>query len=358
MYVESVELKNFRNIKELSIRPDPGINIFYGQNAQGKTNILESVCLACTTKSHRGAKDREMIRMGEEESHVRMMLNKHDSQYRIDMHLRKNKKKGAAINGIPAVRAGEIYGLASVVLFSPEDLNIIKNGPSERRRFLDQLISGIDKIYLSDLTNYAKCLTQRGRLLKEFSFREKNMTELSVWDDQLRMYGSRIIQKRIAFIREIEPIVSEIHERLSGGREKLNLVYEPNTEIDMYEDRQIAARDSDLRQKITSVGPHRDDIAIQANQMDLRMFGSQGQQRTAALSMKLAEIRVIENNINDTPILLLDDVLSELDRDRQKYLLQCISNTQTMITCTGLDEFVRNEFTADRTFQVVQGGIT
>ncbi len=358
MYVESVELKNFRNITDLNIRPDPGINIFYGQNAQGKTNILEAICLACTTKSHRGAKDREMIRMGEEESHVRVMLDKHESQYRIDMHLRRHKKKGAAINGLPVTRAGDIYGLASVVFFSPEDLNIIKNGPSERRRFLDQLISGIDKIYLSDLTNYMKCLNQRSRLLKEFSYRERNMAELGVWDDQLRLYGSRIIGKRISFIREIEPIVAEIHEKLSGGREKLRLVYEPNTDIEMYADRQAAALDTDLKQKVTTVGPHRDDMAIRANDMDLRMFGSQGQQRTAALSMKLSEIRVIEENIQDTPILLLDDVLSELDRDRQKYLLQCISDTQTMITCTGLDEFVRNEFTANRTFQVVQGGIT
>ena len=357
MYVKSLDLLNFRNYEKLSLTLDPGINIFYGANAQGKTNILEAVYLAGTSKSHRGTRDRDMIRMGESEAHIRMHVDKNDSDYRIDMHLRKNKSKGIAIGGVPIRRAGELFGIVNIVFFSPEDLNIIKNGPSERRRLVDRILCEIDRIYMSDLTQYGKCLNQRNRLLHDLYFNPSLESELPVWDEQLVNYGCRIIAKREEFVRMLENIASEIHTELTGEKEKLTLVYEPNVTVEEFADKVARSRDADRKIKSTTVGPHRDDVCIKVNDMDLRLYGSQGQQRTTAISLKLSEIRIIEERIRNKPVLLLDDVLSELDRDRQNYLLGNIRDIQTLITCTGLDEFVQNRFEADRTFRVVSGTI-
>lgn len=357
MYVKSLDLLNFRNYEKLSLTLDPGINIFYGANAQGKTNILEAVYLAGTSKSHRGTRDRDMIRMGESEAHIRMHVDKNDSDYRIDMHLRKNKSKGIAIGGVPIRRAGELFGIVNIVFFSPEDLNIIKNGPSERRRLVDRILCEIDSIYMSDLTQYGKCLNQRNRLLHDLYFNPSLESELPVWDEQLVNYGCRIIAKREEFVRMLEDIASEIHTELTGEKEKLTLVYEPNVTVEKFADKVARSRDADRKIKSTTVGPHRDDVCIKVNDMDLRLYGSQGQQRTTAISLKLSEIRIIEERIRNKPVLLLDDVLSELDRDRQNYLLGNIRDIQTLITCTGLDEFVQNRFEADRTFRVVSGRI-
>ena len=357
MYVKSLDLLNFRNYEKLSLTLDPGINIFYGANAQGKTNILEAVYLAGTSKSHRGTRDRDMIRMGESEAHIRMHVDKNDSDYRIDMHLRKNKSKGIAIGGVPIRRAGELFGIVNIVFFSPEDLNIIKNGPSERRRLVDRILCEIDRIYMSDLTQYGKCLNQRNRLLHDLYFNPSLESELPVWDEQLVNYGCRIIAKREEFVRMLEDIASEIHTELTGEKEKLTLVYEPNVTVEEFADKVARSRDADRKIKSTTVGPHRDDVCIKVNDMDLRLYGSQGQQRTTAISLKLSEIRIIEERIRNKPVLLLDDVLSELDRDRQNYLLGNIRDIQTLITCTGLDEFVQNRFEADRTFRVVNGEI-
>ena len=357
MYVKSLDLLNFRNYEKLSLTLDPGINIFYGANAQGKTNILEAVYLAGTSKSHRGTRDRDMIRMGESEAHIRMHVDKNDSDYRIDMHLRKNKSKGIAIGGVPIRRAGELFGIVNIVFFSPEDLNIIKNGPSERRRLVDRILCEIDRIYMSDLTQYGKCLNQRNRLLHDLYFNPSLESELPVWDEQLVNYGCRIIAKREEFVRMLEDIASEIHTELTGEKEKLTLVYEPNVTVEEFSDKVARSRDADRKIKSTTVGPHRDDVCIKVNDMDLRLYGSQGQQRTTAISLKLSEIRIIEERIRNKPVLLLDDVLSELDRDRQNYLLGNIRDIQTLITCTGLDEFVQNRFEADRTFRVVSGRI-
>lgn len=357
MYVKSLDLLNFRNYEKLSLTLDPGINIFYGANAQGKTNILEAVYLAGTSKSHRGTRDRDMIRMGESEAHIRMHVDKNDSDYRIDMHLRKNKSKGIAIGGVPIRRAGELFGIVNIVFFSPEDLNIIKNGPSERRRLVDRILCEIDRIYMSDLTQYGKCLNQRNRLLHDLYFNPSLESELPVWDEQLVNYGCRIIAKREEFVRMLENIASEIHAELTGEKEKLTLVYEPNVTVEEFADKVARSRDADRKIKSTTVGPHRDDVCIKVNDMDLRLYGSQGQQRTTAISLKLSEIRIIEERIRNKPVLLLDDVLSELDRDRQNYLLGNIRDIQTLITCTGLDEFLQNRFEADRTFRVVSGRI-
>lgn len=357
MIIRSIELKNFRNYGELQLQLDHGTNILFGDNAQGKTNILESAYVSGTTKSHKGSRDKEMIRFGESESHIRTIVEKNGMEYQIDMHLKKNRSKGIAINRVPIKKAGELFGILNIVFFSPEDLNIIKNGPSERRRFLDSEICQLDKIYLSDLTKYNKILNQRNKLLKDITFHPDLEATLPVWDMQLVSYGRRIIKRRKQFVEELNEIIFDIHKRISGDREELFLKYEPSIDEAFFEDELDRAKDKDRRYCQTSVGPHRDDISFFIRDIDIRRFGSQGQQRTCALSLKLAEIELVKRSIHDTPVLLLDDVLSELDSNRQNYLLNSIHNIQTVITCTGLDEFVKNRFQIDRVFQVVNGKV-
>ncbi len=357
MIIKSIELQNFRNYEDLNISFDEGTNIFYGDNAQGKTNILEAAYLSGTTKSHKCSKDKEMIRFGEQESHIRTVVVKKDKEYQIDMHLKNNRSKGIAINKVPIKKASELFGILNMVFFSPEDLNIIKNGPAERRRFLDSELCQLDKIYLSDLTTYNKILNQRNKLLKDMVYRPDLKDTLPVWDMQLVETGRKIIRRRKQFVDELNEIVHDIHYRISGEKENLLLQYEPSIEDIFFEDELSRVKERDMRQCMTSVGPHRDDLLFSIGEVDIRKFGSQGQQRTSALSLKLSEIELVKRSIHDTPVLLLDDVLSELDSNRQNYLLNSIHDTQTLITCTGLDEFVKNRFHINKIFKVVQGTV-
>ena len=357
MNIRSIELKNFRNYENLEISFDEGTNILFGDNAQGKTNILEAAYMSGTTKSHKGSRDREMIRFGEEEAHLKTVVVRGGREYQIDMHLKKNRAKGIAIDKIPIKKASELFGILNIVFFSPEDLNIIKNGPAERRRFLDSELCQLDRIYLADLTNYNKILAQRNKLLKDMIYRPSLSDTLPVWDMQLIETGRKIIRRRKQFVDELREIVSDIHYRISGGKEELFLKYEPNIDDIFFEDELSRAKEKDKKLCQTSVGPHRDDLLFSIGDVDIRKYGSQGQQRTSALSLKLSEIELVRKSISDTPVLLLDDVLSELDSSRQNYLLNNISDTQTIITCTGLDEFVRNRFTVNRVFEVIAGHV-
>lgn len=357
MNIRSIELKNFRNYENLEISFDEGTNILFGDNAQGKTNILEAAYMSGTTKSHKGSRDREMIRFGEEEAHLKTVIVRGGREYQIDMHLKKNRAKGIAIDKIPIKKASELFGILNIVFFSPEDLNIIKNGPAERRRFLDSELCQLDRIYLADLTNYNKILAQRNKLLKDMIYRPSLSDTLPVWDMQLIETGKKIIRRRKQFVDELREIVSDIHYRISGGKEELFLKYEPNIDDIFFEDELSRAKEKDKKLCQTSVGPHRDDLLFSIGDVDIRKYGSQGQQRTSALSLKLSEIELVRKSISDTPVLLLDDVLSELDSSRQNYLLNNISDTQTIITCTGLDEFVRNRFTVNRVFEVIAGHV-
>lgn len=357
MMIKSIELKNFRNYEDLYLSLDEGTNILFGNNAQGKTNILEAAYLSGTTKSHKGSRDKEMIRFGQQEAHIRTTVIRKEKEYQIDMHLKQSRTKGIAINQIPIKKASELFGILNMVFFSPEDLNIIKNGPAERRRFLDAELCQLDKIYLSDLTGYHKILGQRNKLLKDMTFRPELSDTLSVWDMQLVETGKRIIKRRKQFVEELSEIVREIHVRLSGGKEQLFLKYEPNIDDIFFEDELNRSKSKDLKLCQTSVGPHRDDLLFSIGDVDIRRFGSQGQQRTSALSLKLSEIELVKRCISDTPILLLDDVLSELDSNRQNYLLNNLCDTQTIITCTGLDEFVRNRFLLNKVFEVISGQV-
>ena len=359
MYNKSLELNNYRNYDNLSIEFERGTNILYGNNAQGKTNILESIYVASTTKSHRGSKDREIINFEKDEAHIKATVMKKDVPIRIDIHLKKNKSKGIAINGIPIRKASELFGVLNVVFFSPEDLNIIKNGPAERRRFIDLELCQLDKIYVHNLVNYNKIVNQRNKLLRDlgFNYDKELVSTLDIWDMQLADYGAKIITRRNQFIDEINEIIYGIHRNITNGKEELIVRYEPNiTGNNIYEEL-VRSRDKDLKLKTTSVGPHRDDISFLNKKIDIRKFGSQGQQRTAALSLKLSEIELVKSIIKDTPILLLDDVLSELDSNRQRHLLGNLYNVQTIITCTGLDEFVENRFNIDNIYKVVEGTV-
>lgn len=357
MIIKSIELKNFRNYEDLNISFDEGTNILYGDNAQGKTNILEAAYMSGTTKSHKGSKDKEMIRFGESEAHLRTVVMRGEKEYQIDMHLKQNRSKGIAINRVPIKKASELFGILNMVFFSPEDLNIIKNGPAERRRFLDSELCQLDKIYLADLTNYNKILNQRNKLLKDIVFRPDLVDTLPIWNMQLVETGKRIIKRRKQFVEELNDIVHDIHYRISGEKEHLYIKYEPNIDDIFFEDELNRAKAKDMKLCQTSVGPHRDDLLFSIEDVDIRRFGSQGQQRTSALSLKLSEIELVKRSIKDTPILLLDDVLSELDSNRQNYLLNNICDTQTIITCTGLDEFVRNRFQINKVFEVISGQV-
>ena len=358
MIVKSLKLKNFRNYDLLSLEFDDSTNIFYGDNAQGKTNILESVYLAATTKSHRGTKDRDMIQFEKDEAHIEIVVEKNHVPFRIDMHLKKNNPKGIAINKVPIKRASELFGIINVVFFSPEDLNIIKKGPAERRRFIDLELSQLDKVYLSDLSNYNRIINQRNKLLKDIYERDDLFQTLDIWDAQLVKYGNRIIERRKLFIEQINKIISSIHSKLTGDKEKLQIFYESGTGQTDFETALRRNRERDMKFKSTSAGPHRDDICFMADDIDIRKFGSQGQQRTTALSLKLSEIELVKNTIKDTPILLLDDVLSELDKHRQNYLLDSIRDIQTLITCTGLDDFVNHRFSINKILHVEKGNVT
>lgn len=358
MIIKSLELVDFRNYENLKITFDKGTNILYGDNAQGKTNILEAIYVSATTKSHKGSKDKEIVNFNREESHIRTYLLKENEEIRVDMHLRKNKSKGIAIDGQKIKKAADLMGLLNVVFFSPEDLGIIKNGPAERRRFADLELCQLDHFYLYNLNHYNKIINQRNKLLKDMYFNPELRETLTIWDSQLVSFGGKIIERRSKFISQLCEIIYEIHKKLSGGKEELIIRYEPDVSIEDFEKMMRVNQERDIKLKQTTTGPHRDDFSFIVNGIDIRKYGSQGQQRTAALSLKLSEIELVKKISKDTPVLLLDDVLSELDSSRQNYLLKSIGNIQTIITCTGLDEFINNRFEINKIFKVKNGVVT
>ena len=357
MIIKSIELSDYRNYDHLSLEFSPGTNILFGDNAQGKTNILEAIYVSATTKSHKGSKDRDIINFDKEEAHIRTVIEKENIDTRIDMHLRKNKSKGLAIDGQRVKKAADLIGLCNVVFFSPEDLGIIKNGPSERRRFVDMELCQLDSFYFYNLSNYNKIVDQRNTLLKDMYFNPSLRETLNIWDSQLVSFGSKIIERRAKFAEQLNEIIYDIHYKLSGGKEEIKVIYEPDVNISDYEEKLRLSQEKDIKLKQTNVGPHRDDFSFLNGDIDIRKFGSQGQQRTAALSLKLSEIEIMKKITKDDPVLLLDDVLSELDGERQNYLLNSIGNIQTIITCTGLDEFIDHRFAIDRVFKISEGSV-
>jgi DNA replication and repair protein RecF len=357
MIVKSLELSQFRNYENLKLEFDHHTNILFGNNGQGKTNVLEAIYMSGTSRSHRGSKDKEMIRFGSEEGHIRLLVEKNGTDIQIDLHLRKSKSKGIAINKVPIRKAGELFGVLNVVVFSPEDLQIIKAGPSERRYFMNQILSQIDKVYLYELSKYHKILNQRNQLLKDIYFNPSLKDTLDIWDEQMISSGIKIIERRRKLTEDLNRIIFPIHQDITAGKEKISILYEENTSAEEYRRNIERYRERDLKDGTTHVGPHRDDLSFLVNDIEMRHYGSQGQQRTCALSLKLSSIELMKSSVNDTPVLLLDDVLSELDSQRQNLLLEHIKNLQTIITCTGFDEFVKNRFHLDKVFEVDDGRV-
>ena len=358
MIIKSLELQDYRNYDSLNLAFDKGTNILYGDNAQGKTNILEAIYVSATTKSHKGSKDKDIVNFHKEEAHIRTFLEKDGVDTRVDMHLRKSKSKGIAVDGQKLKKAADLLGICNVVFFSPEDLGIIKDGPAERRRFVDMELCQLDGFYLYNLNHYNKIVNQRNKLLKDLYFNPDLKDTLNIWDSQLVSFGSKIIERRKLFVEQLNEIIYGIHKRLSGDKEEIHIQYEPDVEIEDFEKKLQQNQEKDIKLKQTTVGPHRDDFSFIVENVDIRKFGSQGQQRTAALSLKLSEIELVKKITKDTPILLLDDVLSELDSNRQNYLLNSIGDIQTIITCTGLEEFVNNRFEINKVYKVENGVVT
>ena len=357
MVVDSLELKNFRNYENELFSFDSGTNILYGDNAQGKTNVLEALQVCATTRSQRGSHDTEMIGFGEEEAHLRLLFHKQGMPHKIDLHLRKNGKKGAAVDGMPIRRAADLLGMVPVVSFFPEDLKIIKNSPKDRRRFMDSQLCQLDPIYVARLTEYNKIILQRNALLKDARFAAALEPTLHVWDEQMISCGSYLIRKRESFLQQLNQLVIDIHAALTEGKEQIALLYEPSVPAEGFAPGLSRAREKDLKNRTSSIGPHRDDFQVTVNGIDIRHFGSQGQQRSAALSLKLAEILLVKESVKEMPILLLDDVLSELDNRRQKMLLQHIEHIQTFLTCTGMDGLIEHNFPMNKIFHIVEGRI-
>lgn len=357
MYIKNLKLKNFRNYNIINIDFDPHINIIYGKNAAGKTNILESIYLSSTSRSHKNLKENELINFNEEESHIQVELAKGrmiDDDTIIDIHLKRNQKKGLAINKIPIIKISEFIGTENVVMFSPEDLKLIKEGPHQRRKYIDQYITQIDKIYTKNLIDYNKSLTERNKLLRQIKYdkRDDLISTIDAWDESLIKYGEKIISKREEVINDIKNLIEEKSKFITDNKEILKIKYEKNIDIDNFKNELLKNREKDIRYAITNVGPHKDDIKFTIDNIDIRKYGSQGQQRTAAICLKLTELDKIKEKMNDKPILLLDDVFSELDEGRQKKLLENIKDIQVIITATGIEKNILEILKPNKIFKI------
>lgn len=358
MYISEISLKGFRNLSELKIEPAHGINVFYGDNAQGKTNFLESLYFCAVGRSLRGKSDQQLIQFGMEESHIRAIVQREQRSDRIDVHLKREEKKGVAVNGLPVKRLGELFGTMYAVVFSPDDLSLVKDGPAERRRFLDMELCQLSKVYYYDLQQYYRILKQRNNLLKEIPKRRELQDTLFAWDEQLSAFGERVIAARKRFLTRLDGIAAEKLERLTGGRDSLQTQYRPNCEGGTFAGRLRRNLERDLTFGSTQSGPHKDDILFSVNGREVKLYGSQGQQRTTALAARLAEIELIREETGEEPILLLDDVFSELDESRQKYLLESIDGLQAFLTCTGIEDSIKKYIRRDNLFCVENGVIT
>ncbi|MEA4826723.1 MAG: DNA replication/repair protein RecF [Clostridium sp.] len=338
MYIKNLSLLNFRNYDQLSLNLNKGINIFIGDNAQGKTNILESIYYCSIGKSHRTNKDKELIKWGAKEAYISLYVSKERLDKKIDIKIFKEGKKGIRVNSIKLNTISDLMGIFNIVIFSPEDLKIVKESPSYRRRFIDIELCKLNKKYYYSLVQYNKVLNDRNSALRKWS-KDKNI--IDVYDVQMSKFGSFIIKERLKYIQKLNEKGNIIHKDITSDNEEIELKYiTPVRDINNIESNLLnllsESREKDLEKGMTSIGPHRDDFSININNIDTRKFGSQGQQRTAVLSIKFASLEIIKEQSGEYPVLLLDDVLSELDLNRQKYILNSIKKVQTIVTCTGI----------------------
>jgi len=353
MQITSVQLKNFRNLSEQRVELAPHINIFYGDNGQGKTNFLESLYFCAMGRSHRAVSDYELVAFEQTDAFIQLKY----SEGNVHVHLGQGKK-GMNVNGMPVRKLGDLLGNLIVVMFSPEDLELVKEGPGVRRKFMDMEICKLSPLYYHELLSYHRALRQRNKLLKSIAIGRGTTETVPVWNDALVAHGTKVYKLRKKFAEEIGEIAMDIYTKISGGKEKISLLYKPNIVPESYAEKLAKTIERDLKLTTTTVGIHKDDLQIQINGRDIRAYGSQGQQRTASLSLKLAEIELIKNVRDKSPVLLLDDVLSELDEKRQSYLLSSIEGIQTVITCTGMEDVIRKvDKEKARVFRVENGEI-
>lgn len=341
MKIQQLSISNFRNYENLFVEFDEKVNVFIGKNAQGKTNLLESIYYCCIGKSFKSCKDKELIKWNEEKSQIKLVANKKYRDIEIDINLNKSQKKSILINKLPIRKIGDLIGEVNIVFFSPQELRLVRESPDERRKFMDIDISQTNKRYFYQLGRYEKILANRNKLLKNCQTLEAVKETIDIWDRALVVSAKTIAFERKNFIERILPYAQKAHTFLSGGKENLSLVYKCGSSVCLDEnfetnmDKILKKNlEKDFKLGYTSIGVHRDDIDIFLNETEVKNFGSQGQQRTVALSLKLAELENMFNINGEYPILLLDDVFSELDLDRQKRLLKFVGRTQTFITCT------------------------
>ncbi len=332
MLVKKLAVENFRPYESAALCPAEGVTLLFGGNAQGKTALIEALQLCCTGRSHRTSRGLELIRPGQPFSRVNVTAERRAGRHDVEILLRPGEKKRILVGGSAVSRSGELMGHVTGVLFSPEDLRMVKDGPAERRRFIDMELSQMRPSYYAALQKYNRALLQRGTLL-----RTGDLTCLDVWDEQLARHGAQIMRARIAFAEKLSAIAREVHRSISGG-EALEIEYRPGAKAEPDAEALLrllrAARDVDQRRMTTSVGPHRDDLQFLISGADARAYGSQGQQRTLALSLKLSELEVMKGEMGEYPVLMLDDVMSELDPDRRRLLLERLNGVQTIIAST------------------------
>ncbi len=333
MWIKNMKLNNFRNYEKQEINFSENINIFYGENAQGKTNIIEAIFLCSLGKSFRAKKDFEMIKLDEKNSVIEIEFEKSDRNGKIKIEL--GNKKNIYLNGIKIKKLSELLGNINIVIFTPDDINILKGGPQNRRRFLDVMISQLRPNYIHILNLYLKTIEQRNNYLKQIKEEGKEENLLEIWDEKLAEYAIKICEYRTEFIEKIIKKIKIIHKNITGEKEEIKLEYiteckEKNEYLSLLKQR----KKLDIIKGFTTKGIHRDDFMIYINNKEISIYGSQGQNRTAMLSLKLAELQVIYDEIGEYPILLLDDFMSELDKTRRKNFLENIKDTQVIITGT------------------------
>lgn len=344
MIVKSLDLENFRNHKDTKILFSDRFNIIYGDNGQGKTNILEAIYLCASGRSHRTSRDSELIRFGCNSYNIKAFVKKSGLDREIDISYFNDQKKQIKINEIPLNKIGALMGNLYAVLFSPEDLFIVKQGPMERRRFVDITLSQIKPSYFYDLQLMAKILKQRNMLLKSLNTNPSLADTMEIWNTKLAEVAASIIISRRKFSENLSKLAQNQHKYLTVEKEIISFNYDCSFQINDDSKREELIENyvkilektlmRDITLGYTSVGPHRDDYDILINDKSLKIYGSQGQQRSAVLSLKIAEIELIYKETEEYPVLLLDDVMSELDDNRQRYLMDSITNVQTFITCT------------------------
>ena len=333
MYIEKIRLQNFRNYENLEIDLNKNINIIYGENAQGKTNIIESIFLCAFGKSFRTSKEKEMIKFNKEKSLVEAFYQKKDRDGKIKIEL--GNKKQISLNGIKIKKLSELLGNINIVIFTPEDINILRDGPVKRRRFLDMMIGQLRPNYVYNLNMYTKTIEQRNNYLRQIKEENKPEEMLEIWDEKLAEYGEKVYIYRKEFIEKIYNKINEIHGNITDNKETLKIEFISNCDNkEKYLKLLKERRKLDIIKGFTTKGIHRDDFVIYINGKEVNIYGSQGQNRTVVLSLKIAELNVIYEEIGEYPILLLDDFMSELDEVRRKNFLNNIKNTQVILTCT------------------------